>query len=291
MKKIKKDVCAKLNLTLDVLGLGGGGYHQIESLVASIDICDTIVVNKRKDGKITLTMKGQKVNVLPQENNAFKAASLFMQNFPTTGVDVTIKKRIPIGGGLGGSSADIAGVLIGLNELYGLGKDVSDLAAALGSDAAYMTKGGYAVMSGRGERVRRVDSEKTYYLLLITENKEISAGACYKEYDSLEKKLTPTTKQAERALQSGDDDLAIKLIKNDLGLAAQKLVPEIEFNLECLKKAGAEAVSVAGSGPTTFGLFLKEKNRNAAYKKLKRLFGDKLLKAKTVPPSQDKRNV
>lgn len=289
MKKIKKSVPAKLNLTLDVFEKSGN-FHQIESLVASIDVCDTIIANKRKDGKITLSMKGHKVDVAPHENNAFKAASLFMQNFPTTGVDVKIIKRIPIGGGLGGSSADIAGVLLALKELYGAEKDVSDLAAALGSDAAYMTKGGYAVMYGRGEKVRSVRSEKVYYALMILSDEQISAGECYKEFDNSDKKVTPTTKQAERALNFGDDELVLKLVKNDLADAAKKLAPEIAFNLECIKRAGANAVTVAGSGPTVFGLFIKEKDRNQTYKKLKPLFGDKIIKAKTIPLSQDKRN-
>ena len=94
MKKVSKNIPAKLNLTLDVMGIKKG-YHQINSLVTSIDIFDTVTVNKRTDGKITLTMKGEKVDCLPHDNNAFKAASVFMQNYPTTGADIVVNKRIP----------------------------------------------------------------------------------------------------------------------------------------------------------------------------------------------------
>lgn len=288
MKKVIKEVPAKLNLTLDV-GAEKNGYHQIKSLVTSVDIFDTVTVNKRTDGKITLSVKGMQVPCLPHENNAFKAASLFMQNFPTTGVDIVINKRIPIGGGLGGSSADIAGVLIAMKELYETEMEVCDLASKLGSDAAYMTKGGFAIMSGRGEKVAPVNSQRKFYLLFITSDKKISAAEAYKAFDQESRKKKGTTAQAERSLLANDLDLFFQLIKNDLELAAKKLVPEVDFNLKCLKKAGARAVSVAGSGPTVYGIFETEKERNESYKKLKLLFGESLIKAETIPSNEDDR--
>ena len=144
-------------------------------------------------------------------------------------------------------------------------------------------------MSGRGEKVKEVDCDKTYYVLFITENKIISAKDCFKKFDSVRRTRTPLTAQAERALLVDDNELFFKLIKNDLQSSAQELLPEVAFNVQCLKKAGADAVTIAGSGPTVFGLFEKESNRNKAYDKLKLLFEDSLVKAKTIPLSKDPR--
>ena len=90
MKKVKINVPAKINLTLDVLG-AKNNYHQIESLVASVDIYDTVYLTERKDGKITLDMKGIPVDCPIVDNNAVKAARLFCEKFSTYGVDIKIK--------------------------------------------------------------------------------------------------------------------------------------------------------------------------------------------------------
>ena len=123
MKKFK--AYAKINLSLNITGTENG-YHMLDSVVTTIDVFDTISVRKRKDDKITLTMKGVGANLLLDErqNNAYKAAALFKQTFDTKGMDITVVKRIPLGGGLGGSSADVAGVLNALKQLFKIEKDV-----------------------------------------------------------------------------------------------------------------------------------------------------------------------
>lgn len=282
MKKVTKTIPAKINLTLDVLGLEGK-YHQINSLVASVDVYDVVTVKKRKDKKITLTMKGLPVDCPIEENNAFKTASYFMQKFSTDGVDIIVDKKIPVGAGLGGSSADIAGVLLAMKELYEVVGDLQPLASKLGSDSVYMLKGGYAVMSGRGEKVEKKYSDKRLYLLAVTDENKVSAKECYKKFDQSKKHPLPTTKQATKALELEDVELFYKLIKNDLEGTATKLVPETAFNLSVLKHTDAEAVFVAGSGPTALAIYKSKTARNLAYKKVYPLFDKKLLKLQTIP--------
>ena len=281
MKKVTISVPAKINLTLDILGVKDG-YHDLESLVASINVYDKITVKERLDGKITLKNVGLNVDCPIIENNAYKAAKTFIDCFGTFGVDIIVEKNIPVGGGLGGSSADIAGVLNAMNALYDVKGDLNPLAGDLGSDSTYMLTGGYAVIKGRGEIVESTEIDRKLYLLLIVEDKIISARSCYKKFDQRRKYYEVATGKVKTAMFEGDLPTAIPLFKNDLNSASSEILPEIKHNLYVLKKAGATNALVAGSGPTTFGAFVDKKSRDKAFNKLKALYGKSLIKAETV---------
>lgn len=287
MKKVKIKVPAKVNLTLDVLGLDGG-YHSLKSLVASVSVFDTITVKSRRDGKITLVNKGVDVGCEITDNNAFKSAKSFMDTFGTSGVDVIVDKNIPVGGGLGGSSADIAGVLNAMKELYGVNDDMHPLACSLGSDAPYMLKGGFAVIEGRGEQIKELDIDKKLYLLIITSDKIISARKCYQVFDEKEKIQKSTTDSAVKNLIKGDVQSAFKYFKNDLENTAIELVDEIKYNIYNLKKAGADVAMVTGSGPSVVGIFEDDAKRDETYTALKLLYGKDIFKAETVIKKEDK---
>lgn len=280
MKKITLNAPAKINLTLDILGVTKG-FHDIKSLVTSIDLYDIITVKKRKDGKITLVCEGLPVDCAPADNNAFKAAMLFKETFGTLGVDIKIIKRIPVGGGLGGSSADIAGVLRAMKALYNVDGDLLPLANALGSDSGYMLGGGYAVIEGRGDKITKKEIDAKLYYLLITEKTLISARASYKKYDLLGKTYKHCTVAAEKALKSGDYEKFYSVIKNDLQPASTEILPEIAINQRLLIKAGAPVALMTGSGSAVYGVFNDKKERDKAYKKLKPLLGENLIKAQT----------
>ena len=287
MKKVKVKVPAKVNLTLDVLGLDGG-YHSLKSFVASVDVFDTITVKARRDGKITLENRGLDVGCDITDNNAYKGAKSFIDTFGTCGVDIVIDKKIPVGGGLGGSSADIAGVLNAMKELYGVKDDMHPLACSLGSDAPYMLKGGFAVMEGRGEKVESVNVDKKLYFIVITCDKIISARKCYQIFDEKKKMQKSTTDSAVKEMVKGDLKSALKHFKNDLQESAIELVDEIKFNLFNLKKAGAEVAMVAGSGPSVLGIFEEITKRDNAFVALKGLYGKEILKAETIIKKEDK---
>ena len=152
MNTVKIKSYAKVNLTLDVTGRAGG-YHLLDSFVASVDLFDLVCVRKRKDKLVSVTMHGMDGEGIPPErNNAFKAGEAFVGRFSTAGADVTVYKNIPMGAGLGGSSADAAGVLNAMAKLYGIDDKAAlgELADALGSDTRYMLDGGFCRMRGRG---------------------------------------------------------------------------------------------------------------------------------------------
>ncbi len=280
MKKIKIKARAKINLTLDVVGVEEK-YHNLNTLVSTIDLYDTIVIKKRKDRLINLKMKGFKVDSPIVENNAYKACRLFMQIFGTTGADITVDKKIPIAGGLGGSSADIAGVLNGLKELYEVKESVLPLANALGSDSGYLLTGGYAVLTGRGDKIEQVNIDKKLHLLIITENTPISAKESYKIFDKQNKTYVPCTKIALKAMEKKDYQLFFKALKNDLYPASYEIFPKLKENISALKNGNADAVLMTGSGSSVYGLFESKKKRNKAYKKLAPFFKEQLIKTQT----------
>ena len=280
MKKTVVKAPAKINLTLDVIG-AEKNYHEIKTLVSTIDLYDKITIVPRKDSHINLIMKGLAVDCPITENNAFKAGKLYMDKISSTGADIIIEKNIPCGAGLGGSSADIAGVLNGMQKAYKKDADLLPLANSLGSDSGFLLSGGYAVLTGRGEKIASKNIVKTLYLIIITEDKPVSSRASYKMYDKLEKTYKPCTAAAEKALKEDDFKKFCSCIKNDLYLASSQIVEDIKYNLMSLKKAGAPAQIMTGSGSAVVGIFEDKKQRDLAFKKLFPLYGEKLIKAQT----------
>ncbi len=278
MKKITLKTNAKVNFTLDILG-EKDGFHQLESLVASIGIYDRITLVKRLDQRVTLTVKGD-AGCSMENNNAYKAAVAFITEFNTTGVDIYLEKNIPLGGGLGGSSADIAGVLNGMKRLYKIDADMSLVAQRLGSDTVFMLNGGWAVIKGRGEQVIPIKRCKPLYLLLLTCEQGCSAGECYKEYDAQNKTYAPKTGYAVDCIEKGDVDGFLQTLKNDLYNSAIKFAPQIEKNLELLKGVGCAVMT--GSGSVTVGIYPTKKQRDKAFKKLYPQLNGNLIKTKTL---------
>lgn len=279
MKKIKITANAKVNLTLDITG-EKNGYHEIESLVASVDLSDAVTLVKRKDELITVKMKGLGQNIPEKSNNAFIAGELFVKTFGTLGADITIEKRIPLGGGLGGSSADAVAVLKGLAALYGISADLTPLANKLGSDTAYMLNGGYAVMSGRGEKITYLSSSAKIYFIVLTASEQILSKSAYGEYDKQGLLYEKTTKPAVKYLTNGETDKVLLNLGNHLIGAAKWLLPETGENLKTLLKFSA--ANMTGSGSAVYAAFLRRRERNKAYRKLKKEFIGKIIKTETI---------
>ena len=159
---------AKINLTLDILGQENG-FHLLDSFVANLDIFNSVTVKKRKDKLVSGRLKGMGMDFVPFENtNACKVAEAFVEKFGVSGVDVTIYENIPVGAGLGGSSADSAGVLKAMCKLFGVDvKDCHEIANEYGSDIRYMLDGGFARMTGRGENIKPLGKGKIDKLNLL----------------------------------------------------------------------------------------------------------------------------
>lgn len=255
MNTVRVFASAKLNLTLDVLGKNGG-YHDIDSLVTTVDLCDKIVARKRKDGLIAVQMHGMgSENIPPEQNNAQKAGEKFVEVFQTTGADVTVYKNIPIGAGLGGSSADAAGVLRALGKLYGVSlSKLKPLADELGSDTGYLLYGGFARLTGRGEVVELLGEPPRLDVLLLCPEVGVSSGMCYRRSDELAP-CTPHTEEVLSYLRSGNLEWVVKLFSNGLFPAARALCADVCRAEAELLGFSPLKVNLTGSGSGVYAVF------------------------------------
>lgn len=260
MKTVKIKAYAKINLTLDIKGIENG-YHKLDSLVASVDIYDLIVLRSRKDGLSTVTMKGMgSESIPPEQNNAWKAAEAFSKAFGTHGADITVYKNIPMGAGLGGSSADVSGVLNGMAKLYQI-EDMAKLkklADGLGSDTGYMLTGGFARMQGRGEKVTPLKIAPKLYFLFLCPSTSVSSGGCYKAYDEqvLGKiEPQPSTEICIEKLTKGDLDGVGRYLTNDLYLPATTLNQDVKTAYEEALRFSPLGAVMTGSGSCVVALF------------------------------------
>lgn len=293
---------AKINLFLDVLGERQDGYHNIKSLLLPISLFDTIRIENRA-GNISAVIpsvcrfKGISWPFFmanKDENLITRAAKLLKTcTGCRKGAEIFLTKRIPIGAGLGGGSADAAAVLIGLNRLWktGLSKErLMEIGAQIGCDVPALIHGGAICMEGRGETITPINRliKRDFWMLLIYPGFAISTGDIYRRYSSLPKQSRSNRRRAGAALGRGAqaEDSAnsrFELIMSGLKLGLMHLVgkglfnaleetvfckyPVLEMIKKRLEKAGAKHVLLTGSGSTVFVL-LKKKNEGEKMAKL-----------------------
>lgn len=240
---MKVNAHAKINWTLEVLGVRPDGYHDLRSIVLPVALHDTVMLEEADD--ITCITEGLDV---PQEKNLAYRAAVSLRNATgcRKGVRIVIEKRIPSGAGLGGGSSDAAAVLNALNSMWGLNlpcERLCEIAAETGSDIPALVMGGPVLMEGRGERVRRIGDALLRELdisgLPPPEDIEVfcpgifsSTPAVYGEFRDSDRGMGP----------------------NDLQPAALRLYPGIADALLHLESKGLERVTMSGSGSAVYGV-------------------------------------
>ena len=292
MNTVKIKAHAKVNLTLEVGGVENG-YHILDSVVASIDLHDLIVLKKRKDKLSSIVMKGMdSEGIPPEKNNALKAAEAFSEKFGVAGADITIYKNIPIGAGLGGSSADISGVIRGMAKLYGITDETAlgELALSLGSDTKFMLDGGFARMRGRGDEVEKLPVSQTLNLLLICPQSTVSAGACYKKFDELPRTLEwreSATENCIRALLKNNVQEVGRYLTNELFLSASLLNSDVQTAVDEARAFSPLGACMTGSGSCAIALFESKELCEWAKSRYRGSF--RTFVTKTVLPSTEKK--
>ncbi|OGO18022.1 MAG: 4-(cytidine 5'-diphospho)-2-C-methyl-D-erythritol kinase [Chloroflexi bacterium RBG_16_48_7] len=254
---------AKINLVLEATGKRPDGYHEIKSIIQSIDLYDELSFKHAPAIELECNTGG-----LPTDNLVARAARLIQgsQGYDS-GALIKLKKRIPVSGGLGGGSSDAAATLIGLNQLWKLGLDeqaLMILAAQLGSDVPFFVHRGTALAEGRGEKIAMLPGITGGWLVLVLSEElaiENKTAAMYL------KLLPPDFTDGSRAQKMASDLRAGKgldesLLFNAFDRAAKEYLRGVGRAFDRLLDAGASYVHVAGSGPTVFAL--TEDERSAA---------------------------
>lgn len=234
---------AKINWTLEVLGLRPDGYHDLRSIVLPVGLHDVVTLS----GAAELSCETAGLD-LPQERNLAYRAALALKDATgcACGARISIEKRIPSGAGLGGGSSDAAAVLNALNSMWKLHlpcERLCEIAAGIGSDVPALVLGGPVLMEGRGERVRRIDSGLLHEL---GEDDLPPPGSievhCPDVFSS-----TPDVYREFRATDCGKGP-------NDLQPAALRLYPRIADALRHLESKGLKRVTMSGSGSAVYGV-------------------------------------
>ena len=256
---------AKINLYMEVIGRRSDGYHEIRSLVTPVSVFDTLTLVKT-DGVIdTTVVQGNGfraedlVDLHPERNLATRAAvALKEETGYAGGVNITVDKRIPVGGGLGGGSADAAGVLVGLNALWETGltpEALAVLGARLGCDVPALVHGGMVLMEGRGELVSRPACRPAdMHLVLVNPGFSVLTRDIYERYIPPLTSVRPGIKNMVSALESGDVDTVGRSLFNGLQDTVFRKYPLIEQTAEALTEAGSIGVLLCGSGASVLGL-------------------------------------
>lgn len=278
---------AKVNLYLGILGRRNSGYHDIESVLVPVSLFDTIVMEKT-DGPAEIFIDASSsvpvdsiINCSQDENLAMRAVSaLKAETGYTGGVRMRLEKNIPIGGGLGGGSADAAGVLVGLNELWktGVSRDrLTEIGGRLGCDVPALVKGGPVLMEGLGERVTNLPIAKgdsgLWWLVLVNPGFGVSTRDIYSRYSLSLTSVQIPIKHTISALKEGDEDLAVMGLFNSLQDTVFEKYPLIQIIAENLRKAGASGVLLSGSGASVFGMARDERHACEIRERVRQLPG------------------
>lgn len=244
---------AKINWFLQVLGMRDDGYHEILSLMQSIDLCDTLTFENSSGLELISDIP------LPlEENLVYRAALALRETVKTSkGARITLAKRIPLAAGLGGGSSDAATALVGLNSMWGLGlsvEELSNIGSRLGSDIPFFLNGPSAVVEGRGEKVAPARIMRSCTLLLVKPPFGVSAGRAYSEVRKYADERLDAGAMIE-ALNGGDYKAFGNVLRNDLEGPVFKSHPELSAIKKRLLEKGAVLSLMSGSGSTVFGAF------------------------------------
>lgn len=261
---------AKINLVLEVLGKNND-YHQISSIVQSIDLCDVLNFQLEEEIRFECTEPSLKRdNLVPQAAALLKESTKY-----SLGARIELRKHIPWGVGLGGGSSDAAATLIALNELWRLGLPLSELvhlSSKLGSDVPFFIHKGMALVEGKGEQVTPLPSlPSTSFVLLVPPLAKMS-NKTKQMYNHLRVADFTEGQFVEQALKSLKQGKTIQydLMFNVFERIAFDLFPKLDKYRKILKEEGAPRICLAGSGPCLFTFFSEAKEAGELFSRLQK---------------------
>lgn len=288
---------AKINLALEILARRPDGFHELETLMLAVSVCDTLTLQPTATGSIDmrcawaagLTAQPAAAEIwseLPAttENLVYRALDRLRQAAGASqGAKVALIKRIPAQAGLGGASADAAAALLAANEAWELHWPrvrLAELAAALGSDVPFFLTGGAAVCRGRGEQIQVVRPPRCA-LVIVRPPVGLSTPAVYKRCRPGPSRQSASLVHA--ALLRGDLTAAARDMHNDLQQPAEELSPWVGRLRNAFAASGCPAHQMSGSGSSYFGLFWHRRHAGRVARALRAQNLGAVMVAETTP--------
>jgi 4-diphosphocytidyl-2-C-methyl-D-erythritol kinase len=267
---------AKINLGLEVIRKRPDGYHDLRTLFQCVDLCDVLEFVPKTHGEIVIRGKHPE---LPWDktNIIYLAAMLLKERFRvSSGVEIQVKKNIPVGGGLGGGSSNAAMTLHSLNTIWDLKRskeELLDIGRTLGADVPYFFEGGLCVGLGKGDELTRLTDLDPFYCVLVFPGLSILTSSVYKRLSPL------TSEDKDSKIIKFLNNLEYGSLENSLEETVFFLHPQLRDLKRLFYKLGAELSLVSGSGSTVFGLFHQEKKALDVYERLKSTYSLSLVKS------------
>ncbi len=269
MNFITVDAYAKINLFLEVCARLDNGYHDLESVMQSIDLKDTVTITRTDTERITVSTSFDEL-ADDESNLVYKAATAFLNAYEVkhNGLHFEVEKNIPMGAGLAGGSADAAASLIGLNRLFELNiseDELCKLGKNIGADVPFCIKKGTCLARGIGEKLDRITPLEQYYVVVSLGEDRISTKWAFEQIDSL----------TDRSIKKADDMIAaiekgsIKDISDRMYNIFEEVSPHKQRIKDILTKFSGNKSLMSGSGPSIFSLFENETDARLAEEALR----------------------
>lgn len=270
---------AKINLYLDILGKRTDGYHNVNMIMQSVSLFDTVTVSMACEEKIEIS-SNVKFDGDEKTNTAYIAANEFFKytGVKVCGLNIHLEKKIPVCAGLAGGSTDAAGVLLALNEIFktNLSKnDLADIGKNVGADVPFCVFGGTMLSSGTGTTLTALSHMPDCHIVIVKPKISVSTQKAYAMSDKLNQTNAPDI-----------SDLIDEIKSNSLKLMSDCMYNKFEqvLNLDEIDKIknvlidnGAIGTSMSGSGPSVFGIFNDEGSAKLCTSILKEKYNDVFL--------------
>lgn len=262
---------AKINLGLDVVGKMENGYHQVRMVMQTVGICDELEL-KRGGEEIVLTADNSSIP-LNKDNLIYKAADIMRNEYHIKeGIQIHLRKTIPVAAGMAGGSSDAAAVFKGINRMFDLGCSLEELyrlGVRVGADVPYCILGGTALAEGIGEKLTALTPAPDCFCLIAKPDLSISTRDVYEQLDREGIERHPDIDGMVRAIEESSLQGILDRMDNVLENVTAGRYPVIGRLKSEMKKLGALNALMSGSGPTVFGIFIDEGEAAQAYERMK----------------------
>lgn len=271
MERFECKARAKINLGLDVVRRLENGYHEVKMIMQTVDLYDELFFKIRKDPDIILSIDNQDLSI--SDNLIIHAAKMMQEQYSIKeGIEITLKKNIPIAAGMAGGSTDAAATIIAMNELFALHltqEEMCKKAVRIGADVPFCIMGGTALSEGIGEKLTPVEMTLKPYLLIAKPPICVSTKYVYENLHVENISKHPDIDAVLTDIRNEDLDGLCSHMENILETVTVAKHPVIAEIKDFMEKHGAKKALMSGSGPTVFGIYDKKEDAESAAEVLK----------------------